>query len=143
MLSNPLRFLIFAAVDNVIMKKTISTPNAPAAIGPYSQAVWVNGTLYISGQIPDHPQTGELATGIEAETHQVMQNLKAILNEAEMDFSDVVKSSIFLTDMGNFRLVNEIYASYFSGHYPARETIEVARLPKDVNIEISMIAHKD
>lgn len=144
MLSNPPRFLIFAAVDYLIMKKTISTPNAPAAIGPYSQAVWVNGTLYISGQIPDHPQTGELATGIEAETHQVMENLRAILTAAEMDFSNVVKTSIFLTDIENhFGIVNEIYASYFSGHYPARETIEVAKLPKNVSIEISMIAHKD
>lgn len=125
------------------MKKTISTTHAPVAIGPYSQAICVNETLYISGQIPADPYTGELAIGIEAETHRVMKNLGAILTEAGMDFGNVVKTSIFLTDMNNFGQVNEIYASYFSGNYPARETIQVAALPKNVNIEISMIAHKD
>lgn len=126
------------------MKQQISTPNAPSAIGPYSQAILVNGTLYISGQIPINPENGTLVEGIEAETHQVMKNLGAILAEAGMSFGNVVKSSIFLTDMENFVVVNEIYASYFTQQpYPARETIQVVKLPKGVNVEISMIAHQD
>lgn len=126
------------------MKQQISTPNAPSAIGPYSQAILVNGTLYISGQIPINPENGTLVEGIEAETHQVMKNLGAILAEAGMSFGNVVKSSIFLTDMENFAVVNEIYASYFTQQpYPARETIQVVKLPKGVNVEISMIAHQD
>lgn len=126
------------------MKQQISTPNAPSAIGPYNQAILVNGTLYISGQIPINPENGTLVEGIEAETHQVMKNLGAILAEAGMSFGNVVKSSIFLTDMENFAVVNEIYASYFTQQpYPARETIQVVKLPKGVNVEISMIAHQD
>lgn len=126
------------------MKQQISTPNAPSAIGSYSQAILVNGTLYISGQIPINPENGTLVEGIEAETHQVMKNLGAILAEAGMSFGNVVKSSIFLTDMENFAVVNEIYASYFTQQpYPARETIQVVKLPKGVNVEISMIAHQD
>lgn len=125
------------------MKKVISSNNAPSAIGPYSQAIWVNGTLYISGQIPINPNTGEVIVGIEEETHQVMKNIQAILNEVGMDFSNVVKSSIFLKNMEDFSIVNDIYSSYLEAPYPARETIQVVALPKNVNIEISMIAHQE
>lgn len=127
-----------------IMKKIINTPNAPAPIGPYNQAILSNGTLYISGQIPLNPNNGELVSGdIKMETKQSMENLKAILTEAEMTFEHVVKSSIFLSDMKQFTEVNEVYASYFNAETaPARETVEVANLPKYVNVEISMIAVK-
>jgi 2-iminobutanoate/2-iminopropanoate deaminase len=125
------------------MKKVISTKNAPAAIGPYSQAILVNGFLYTSGQIAINPATNELVMDtIQNETHQVMKNLKAILTEAGMDFSDVVKTGIFLQSMNDFQAVNEVYASYFSSDFPARETVEVAKLPKGVNVEISMIGVK-
>ncbi|MDF4204157.1 RidA family protein [Maribacter sp. SA7] len=126
------------------MKKTINTENAPAPIGPYNQATLSNGTLYISGQIPLNPKSGELVSGdIKLETKQSMENLKAILTEAEMTFDNVVKSSIFLSDMNQFTEVNEVYASYFNAETaPARETVEVANLPKFVNVEISMIAVK-
>lgn len=126
------------------MKKLISSDNAPQAIGAYSQAILSKGILYISGQIPVNPNTGKIVIGIAEETHQVMKNLKAILEQADMSFSNVVKTSIFLTDMNDFPIVDEIYASYFGeGNYPARETIQVVTLPKNVNIEISMIAHQD
>ncbi|WP_339654809.1 RidA family protein [uncultured Maribacter sp.] len=126
------------------MKKIINTSNAPAPIGPYNQAILSNGTLYISGQIPLNPKNGELVSGdIKKETKQCMENLKAILTEAEMTFENVVKSSIFLSDMKQFTEVNEVYASYFNAETaPARETVEVANLPKFVNVEISMIAIK-
>ena len=125
-------------------KKVISTSKAPAAIGPYSQANFINGVLYISGQIPIDPETGNLVDGIEKETHQVMKNLKAILEEAGMSFSNVVKATIFLKSMDDFAAMNEIYASYLdANNYPARETVQVSCLPKNVDIEISMIAHKD
>ncbi|MDO6472204.1 RidA family protein [Maribacter sp. 1_MG-2023] len=126
------------------MKKIINTVNAPAPIGPYNQATLSNGTLYISGQIPLDPKSGELVSGdIKLETKQSMENLKAILTEAEMTFENVVKSSIFLSDMKQFTEVNEVYASYFNAETaPARETVEVANLPKYVNVEISMIAVK-
>ena len=125
------------------MKKIVSTNNAPAAIGPYSQANLVNGVLYISGQIPIDPSTGNLLDGIEIETHQVMKNLKAILEEAGLGFGNVVKSTIFLKSMDDFAVMNEIYASYFEGgNYPPRETVEVSCLPKNVSVEISMIAHQ-
>ncbi|WP_405398024.1 RidA family protein [Maribacter sp. Asnod2-G09] len=126
------------------MKKIINTVNAPAPIGPYNQATLSNGTLYISGQIPLDPISGELVSGdIKLETKQSMENLKAILTEAEMTFENVVKSSIFLSDMKQFTEVNEVYASYFNAETaPARETVEVANLPKFVNVEISMIAVK-
>ena len=124
-------------------KKIISTTNAPAAIGPYSQANFVNGVLYISGQIPIDPATGNLVDGIEKETHQVMKNLKAILEEAGLSFSSVVKATIFLKSMDDFAAMNEIYASYLDANsYPARETVQVACLPKNVSVEISMIAHQ-
>ena len=125
------------------MKKTIiTTDNAPAPIGPYNQAVLVNDTLYLSGQIPLVPSTMELVEGdLTAETKQVMENLKAVLAAANMSFEHVVKSSIFLSDMHNFATVNEVYGRYFDEKTaPARETVEVANLPKFVRVEISMVA---
>ena len=125
------------------MKKIISTANAPAAIGPYSQANFANGILYISGQIPVNPENGKLVEGIEKETHQVMKNLEAILTEAGMTFKNVVKATIFLKNMDDFAVMNDIYASYLDADsYPARETVQVSCLPKNVDIEISMIAHQ-
>jgi 2-iminobutanoate/2-iminopropanoate deaminase len=124
------------------MKKIINTANAPAPIGPYNQAVLSGNTLYISGQIPMDAATGNLIEGdIKAETKKSMENLKAILTEAGMTFENVVKSSIFLADMNQFSEVNEVYGAYFNQETaPARETVEVANLPKFVNVEISMIA---
>ncbi|WP_396590129.1 RidA family protein [Allomuricauda sp. R78024] len=126
------------------MKKIINTPNAPAPIGPYNQAVFIKDTLYISGQIPIDPSTGVLVEGdIKKETRQSMENLKAILSEANMTFEDVVKTSIFIKDMHQFSEINEVYGVYFNAETaPARETVEVANLPKFVNVEISMIAIK-
>ena len=125
------------------MKKLISTPHAPAAIGPYSQATLANGILYISGQIPMNSETGKLEEGIEKATHQVMKNLEAILSEAGMTFKNVVKATIFLKNMDDFAAMNEIYASYLDTEsFPARETVQVSCLPKNVDIEISMIAHQ-
>ena len=126
------------------MKKIITTSNAPAPIGPYNQATLINGTLYISGQIPINPATGELVEGdIKKETIQSMENLKAILEEANMTFENVVKTSIFVKDMHQFAAINEAYGAYFNADTaPARETVEVANLPKFVNVEISMIAIK-
>ncbi|MDD3772243.1 MAG: RidA family protein [Weeksellaceae bacterium] len=123
------------------MKKIIHTENAPQAIGPYSQAVSFNNMLFISGQIPANPKTREIIHEISEATHQVMKNLEAILSEAGTSFSNVIKTSIFLKNMDDFTVVNEIYASYFTnGIYPARETVQVAKLPADVKVEISMIA---
>lgn len=125
------------------MKTIINTENAPAAIGPYSQANLANGVLYISGQIPVDPATGKLVEGIEKETHQVMKNLEAILTEAGMNFKNVVKATIFLKSMDDFAVMNDIYASYLDTEsFPARETVQVSCLPKNVDIEISMIAHQ-
>lgn len=125
------------------MKTIINTKNAPAAIGPYSQANLANGVLYISGQIPVDPATGKLVEGIEKETHQVMKNLEAILTEAGMNFKNVVKATIFLKSMDDFAVMNDIYASYLDTEsFPARETVQVSCLPKNVDIEISMIAHQ-
>lgn len=125
------------------MKKVILSSKAPAPIGPYSQAIEANGTLYISGQIPIDPATGEVvAGGIEPQAKQVMQSLKAILEEAGYTFDQVVKTTILLDDLGNFAKVNEIYGSYFGEGAPARETYQVARLPKGVAVEISCIAVK-
>ncbi len=124
------------------MEKTIiKTDNAPAPIGPYNQAVLTTNTLYISGQICIDPQTGALKNkDIQEETHQVMHNLKAILAAAGLQFSDVVKTTIFITDMKQFGEVNEVYGRYFETDFPARETVQVSALPKFVNVEISMIA---
>lgn len=126
------------------MKKIINTKNAPAPIGPYSQAVLTGNTLYTSGQIALNPETGELVLDdIKTETKQVLENMKAVLTEAGMTFDNVVKSSIFISDMNNFSAINEVYATYFDeSTAPARETVEVANLPKFVNVEISMIAIK-
>ena len=126
------------------MKEIISTTNAPAPIGPYNQAVFAGDTLFVSGQIPLDPKTGELVSGdIAAETKMVMQNLEAILTEAGLTFENVVKSSIFLSDMNSFTQVNEVYGTFFNEETaPARETVEVANLPKFVNVEISVIAIK-
>ncbi|MEI7669426.1 MAG: RidA family protein [Pseudomonadota bacterium] len=120
---------------------SIRTPNAPAPIGPYSQAVQSGNTLYSSGQIAINPATGMIdKSDIVVETRQVMENLYGILHHAGFTFEDVVKTTIFLKDMNDFTKVNEVYGSFFNEHYPARETVEVSRLPKDVNVEISMIA---
>ncbi|WP_128547594.1 Rid family detoxifying hydrolase [Larkinella soli] len=118
-------------------KKIIFTPNAPAPIGPYNQAVLVNGTLFVSGQIAlELAQSGD----IQAETRKVMDNLGAILQAAGMTFDNVVKATIFVKDLNHFGAINEVYGSFFKADPPARETVEVARLPKDVNVEISVIA---
>jgi len=124
-------------------KKVISTEKAPATIGPYSQAILSRDTLYCSGQIAINPETGELVlSSISEETDQVMRNISEVLKAAGMDFSNVVKCSIFMKDMGQYTAVNEVYASYFSENPPARETVEVSVLPKNVNVEISVIAMK-
>jgi 2-iminobutanoate/2-iminopropanoate deaminase len=124
-------------------KKIINTSSAPAPIGPYSQAVQAGNLLFISGQVAINPATGNIeATDIAGETQQVMQNLQAVLKEAGYDFSHVVKTTIFLSDMSLFTSVNEVYGKYFTGNFPARETVAVKGLPKNVNVEISMIAAK-
>lgn len=125
------------------MKKSISISDAPKPIGPYSQGLFINGMLFVSGQIPMNPYNGQLVDdSIENQTKQVMANILAILKEEKMDFCNVVKATIFLADMNDFSRVNEVYASYFSENPPARECIQAARLPKDVGIEISAIAVK-
>jgi 2-iminobutanoate/2-iminopropanoate deaminase len=131
-------------------KKIINTADAPAPIGPYNQAILIDNTLYISGQICIDPQTGQLRNkDVQEETHRAMQNLQAILHAAGMTFQDVVKTTIFITDMHKFAEVNEVYGKYFvceppdtSNDFPARETVQAAALPKFVNVEISMIASK-
>ncbi|SMD34014.1 endoribonuclease L-PSP [Reichenbachiella faecimaris] len=123
------------------MKQIINTANAPAPIGPYSQSTLAGNTLYVSGQIALVPGTDNLLLdSIEAETHQVMKNMGAILKEAGADYSNVVKCSIFVSDMGNFGKINAVYGEYFTSNPPARETVEVSCLPKNVNVEISCIA---
>ena len=127
------------------MKQIFNTDDAPAPIGPYSQAVKANGFLFLSGQIAINPQNGELnITSITEETHQVMRNIKAVLLEASYTFGDVIKTTIFLTDMALFNEVNAVYGSYFDSksNFPARETVAVKGLPKGVNVEISIIASK-
>ena len=124
-------------------KKVINTNNAPEPIGPYSQAVQFGNMLFISGQVAINPATGNVeASDTIGETQQVMHNLKAILTEAGMDFNNILKTTIFLSDMSLFATVNEVYGKYFSGTFPARETVAVKGLPKNVNVEISMIAGK-
>ncbi len=122
--------------------KAIHTYNAPQAVGPYSQATLKNNTLFISGQLGIDPHTGELQMGFHAQTEQIFTNLRAVLTEAGFSFSDVVKVSVFLTDMHNFLDLNNIYAKHFSDPYPAREAIEVSQLPKNGMVEISLIAMK-
>lgn len=124
-------------------KKIINTPKAPAPIGPYNQAVQAGNMLFLSGQVAINPATGLIeAADIKGEAVQVMENLQAVLQEAGFSFADVVKTTIFLSDMGHFGTVNEVYGSYFTGNYPARETVAVKTLPKNVNVEISMTAVK-
>jgi 2-iminobutanoate/2-iminopropanoate deaminase len=125
------------------MKQIITSKNAPNPIGPYSQAVLKGNMLFVSGQIAINPVTGNLVTDdIKTEAKQVMENLKSILTEAGLDFSHVCKSTIFLTDLNDFVSVNEVYGSYFTSDFPARETVQVSKLPKNVNVEISVIAVK-
>jgi len=126
------------------MKTIIKTDKAPAPIGPYNQAILAGNMLFVSGQVAINPATNEVELGdsIEAETHRVMDNIKAILEEASFGFGDVVKTTIFLSDMGTFVKVNAVYGLYFTGDYPARETVQVSVLPKNVNVEISVIAYK-
>jgi 2-iminobutanoate/2-iminopropanoate deaminase len=127
----------------IMEKKIIRTNNAPAPIGPYNQAVQFGNLLFISGQIPMNPATGDLLLdSIQIETKQVMENLKAILTEAGMDFSNIIKTTIFLMDMAQFAQVNEVYGGYFGESAPARETVQVSGLPRGVHVEISMIAGK-
>jgi len=127
----------------MIEKQIILTDKAPAPIGPYSQAVKAGNTLYVSGQIPLNPETGLIENdSIESETHRVMKNIEALLTVAGYTFHDVVKSSIFIMDMNQFGSINEVYGSYFTSNPPARETVQVACLPKNVNVEISVIAVK-
>ncbi|MBL7923550.1 MAG: RidA family protein [Bacteroidia bacterium] len=123
------------------MKAIIKTEDAPAPIGPYSQAVRAGSMLFVSGQIAIHPPSGEIKTGsIEEETQQVMKNIGAILAAAGSEFGQIIKTSIFLKDMNDFTKVNEVYGSYFSSNFPARETVQVSALPKNVNVEISVTA---
>lgn len=128
--------------QKIFMKKIIRSEKAPAPVGPYNQAVAYNGVLYISGQIPLHPVSGAMIQGsIEEETHQVLQNIGAILEEAGLSFAQVLKCSVFVTDMNNFGRINAVYATYFDeSTAPARELVQVAALPKGANIEISVIA---
>lgn len=122
-------------------KQVINTSSAPAPIGPYNQAILTGNMLFISGQVCIEPATGELKNkDIQQETHQVMHNLRAILSAAGMTFNNVVKTTIFITDMHQFSEINEVYGKYFEGEFPARETVQVSALPKFVNVEISMIA---
>lgn len=123
------------------MLKEIHTTNAPAAIGPYSQAIQAGDFLYVSGQIGINSGTGEVVEGIEAQTKQVMENLKSILAEADTNFSHVAKFTIFLNDMDNFSTVNDLYGAYLEKPYPARATVEVSRLPKDVLVEMDVVVY--
>jgi 2-iminobutanoate/2-iminopropanoate deaminase len=125
----------------IMSKEVIITPAAPAPIGPYNQAIKANGFVFVSGQVAIIPATGEIvSSGIESETHQVMNNILAILQTAGIGFEHIVKTTIFLSDMSLFAQVNEVYGSYFTGNYPARETVAVKGLPKGVNVEISVTA---
>ena len=124
-----------------MMVKEIHTENAPAAIGPYSQAIEAGDFIYVSGQIPVEPATGEVVEGIEEQTHQVLKNLQAILTEAGATFSQVVKFTIYLASIDDFATVNEIYGSYLEKPYPARATVEVSRLPKDVLVEMDVVVY--
>jgi 2-iminobutanoate/2-iminopropanoate deaminase len=131
-------------VEEAQMKKIISTPKAPAAIGPYSQAVQFGNLLFVSGQIALNPKTGELVGGdIEAQTRQVLENIKAIIEAAGLTLQNVLKCSCFLNNMENFVKFNAVYDSYFKESLPARETVEVARLPKDVLVEVSAICGRE
>ena len=126
------------------MKEAVSSPDAPRAIGPYSQAVRSRQLLFVSGQVPLDPATGQIVAGdIAAQTHQVFANLAAVLKAGGRSFADVVKTTVFLADMNDFTVVNDVYGTYFTQPYPARATVEVARLPKDARVEIELIASFD
>jgi len=143
LLFNNIGFAQKNSKKSTTMKKTITISNTVKPIGPYSPAILSGNTLYISGQIPINPFTGvQVKDDIKAETIQVMENIKALLKEVEMDFSNVVKATIYLSDMKNFAAISETYANYFSLGYPARECVQVAKLPLNANIEISVIAVK-
>lgn len=122
------------------MKEIINTNKAPQAIGPYSQAVKINGFVFTSGQIPVCPETGEVASDIQAQAKQALENLKEVLKEAGADMDKVIKTTVFIKDMNDFAAINEIYAQYFTDNYPSRACVQVARLPKDVGIEVEAIA---
>ncbi|MBQ0095719.1 MAG: RidA family protein [Bacteroidaceae bacterium] len=124
------------------MKKTVSTPNAPAAIGPYSQAVELNGTVYVSGQLPINPATGTMPDGIEAQTRQSLENIGAILKEAGLGFNDIVKTTVFMADLSMFGAMNAVYAEFFPESKPARACFQVAALPKAALVEIEAVAGK-
>ena len=135
--------MLYLGTETNKMKKVISTTNSPAAIGPYSQAILSNNTLYCSGQIAINPATGNLVMdNITAETNQVMKNILEVLKAADMNFENVVKCSIFMIDMNDYSAVNQVYAKSFSKNPPAREAVQVSVLPKNVNVEISIIAVK-
>jgi 2-iminobutanoate/2-iminopropanoate deaminase len=126
------------------MKKIISTTDAPAAVGPYSQAVRVGSTIYCAGQIPLDPKSGQIVSGgIDAQTRRVLENITAVLKAEGLTFANIVKTTIFLTDLGDFQTVNEVYASYFKQQPPARSTVQVSALPKGANVEIEVIAVAD
>lgn len=118
----------------------VSTPNAPAALGPYSQAVDTGSTVYCSGQLGLDPATGNLAEGVQAQTHQALKNLQAVLNEAGLSLDNVVKTTVFVQDLADFGIVNEIYGTYFHGGFPARSCVQIAALPKNALVEIECIA---
>lgn len=124
------------------MKKVINTKKAPAAIGAYSQAIEKNGTIFVSGQLPVNPDDGEIVSGVKEQTRQSLQNLKEILLEADSSLADVVKCEVFISDMDNFGMINDVYSEFFTEDEPARACVEVARLPKDVAVEISAVAIK-
>lgn len=124
------------------MKKTVSTPNAPAAIGPYSQAVELNGTVYVSGQLPINPATGTMPDGIEAQTRQSLENIGAILKEAGLGFNDIVKTTVLMSDLSMFGAMNAVYADFFPESKPARACFQVAALPKAALVEIEAVAGK-
>lgn len=124
------------------MKKVILTKEAPAAIGPYSQAIEVNGMIYTSGQLPINPETGVMPTDVESQTEQSLKNVFAILKEAGVDSSNVVKTTVFIKDMNDFPRINKVYEKFFTESYPARSCVEVARLPKDALVEIEVVATK-
>ena len=126
------------------MKKIISTDKAAAAIGPYSQAVWAGDLLFASGQIPMDPATGDIVTGgVQAQAHQSLKNVKAILEAAKLGFENVIKATVFIKDMNDFAAINEVYAEYFTAPFPARSCVEVARLPRDILVEVEVIAKKE
>lgn len=124
------------------MKNVVKTNKAPGAIGPYSQGINVNDMFFFSGQIPLHPETGEMPEGIEAQAMQALENVKGLLESQGLDFSNVIKTTVFLDNMDHFGIVNEIYATYFVEPYPARSAVEVAKLPKGALIEVEVIAVK-